>query len=60
MPLPPEIEAAIDAALKPATASVVRSRIWGEEEYWKDITAPMPGRLPPLSPQAGQDGQGLC
>ena len=57
MPLPPEIEAAIDAALKPVAASVVRSRVWSEEEYWKDITTLMSGPLPPLSPeaQAGMD-----
>jgi hypothetical protein len=50
-PLPPDIEAAINDALKPSSAIPSRSRIWSEEEYYKDITAPpVRGPLPPLPP----------
>ena len=52
MALPPDIEAAIDATLKPSRSLPTRSRIWSEEEYYADITAPMSALLPPLPPDA--------
>ena len=52
MASPPDIEAAIDAAFKPSRSLTTRSRIWSEEEYYADITAPTPASLRPLPPDA--------
>ena len=52
MASPPDIQAAIDAAFKPSRSLTTRSRIWSEEEYYADITAPTPASLRPLPPDA--------